>query len=247
MTQAFFWGFVAAFSLVLGGLVASVMPLPRRILGMIMGFGAGVLFSAVAYEMVFEAVHLAGGSGHAAAGLFVGALTFFFAEQFIDGLSRGRTGDAGADHQTNLAIPLVLAIVLDGVPESVIIGLGILKGGSVSLAMLAAVFISNLPESIVSTKEMSLSGWNRPRIFGLWLGIALVCGLASMLGYVAFGGASPSTLSFVHAFTGGAVLMMLSNTMIPEAYERGGKLAGVFTTLGFSVSVGIIVLEKASG
>jgi ZIP family zinc transporter len=139
----------------------------------------------------------------------------------------------------------VLAIILDGVPESIVIGLGILEGGTVSLAMLAAVFISNLPEAIAGSVGMKANGASRVKIISLWCIIALACALASAAGFCLFGGISPNWIAFVQAFSGGAILMMLANSMMPEAYEHGGKLAGVFTVLGFSTSVAIIVFEHS--
>jgi len=124
-----------------------------------------------------------------------------------------------------------------------VIGLGLVGGGTVSLAMLVAVFMSNLPEAAAATAGMRSSGWSRTKVFLLWAAIALVCALASAAGYVLLGDLSRFWLSSVQAFAGGAILMMLANSMIPEAYEHGGKLAGVFTVLGFAVSVLVIVFE----
>jgi ZIP family zinc transporter len=127
----------------------------------------------------------------------------------------------------------------------VVIGLGILEGGTVSVAMLVAVFISNLPESVAGTMGMRSSGWSRTGILSLWVAIALVSAVASATGYGLLGGLSVQWLSFVQTFAAGAILMMLANTMIPEAYERGDKLAGVFVVVGFAVSVWVVVLEHA--
>jgi ZIP family zinc transporter len=211
-----------------------------------MAFGAGVLFSAVAYELVFEAVQLAKFTGFPTLGFFVGAFTFFFSDRLIGGMGGSQRKDIEAAHQSNLVVPLVLAIILDGVPESVVIGLGILKGGSVSLAMLVAVFISNLPEAVAATTGMRSGGWSRRKILLLWLVIAVVCAGASAAGYGLLGNLSPQWLSFVQTFAAGAILMMLANTMIPEAYEHGGKLAGVFLVTGFAICVWVIVLEHAA-
>jgi len=210
-----------------------------------MAFGAGVLIAAVAYELVFEAVNLAKLTGFPTMGLFVGAFTFFFSDRLIGGLGGSQPTAIEATHQSNLVVPLVLAIVLDGVPESVVIGLGILQGGTVSVAMLVAVFISNLPEAVAATTGMRTGGWSRTKILLLWLGIALVCAGASAAGYGLLGNLSPLWLSFVQTFAAGAILMMLANTMIPEAYAHGGKLAGVFLVLGFAVCVWVVVLEHA--
>jgi ZIP family zinc transporter len=245
MSSAFLWGLIATSSLVLGGLLASWLTLGKRTLGAIMAFGSGVLFSAVAFELVFEAIHLAKFTGFPTMGFFVGAFTFFFSDMLIGRMGGSQRMDMDATLQSNLVVPLVLAIILDGIPESVVIGLGLLEGGTVSLAMLVAVFISNLPEAVAATTGMRSGGWSRGKILLLWLVIAVVCALASVAGYVLLGDLSPLWLSFVHAFAGGAILMMLANTMIPEAYEHGGKLAGVFTVLGFAVSVWVIVLEHA--
>jgi ZIP family zinc transporter len=245
MANAFLWGMVAASSLVLGGLLASWVPLGKRTLGIIMGFGAGVLLSATAYELVFEAVSLGKGSGAPTLGFLAGAFTFFFSDKLIGrmGSEDGETADAAGS--SKLFVPLVLGIILDGVPESVVIGLGVLETGTVSLAMLVAVFISNLPEAAASTAGMRSSGWSRTKILLLWVAIALVCALASAAGYALLGDVSPFGVSIVQAFAAGAILMMLANTMIPEAYEHAGKLAGVFTVLGFAVAVWVVVLEHA--
>jgi len=245
MATAFFWGLVAASSLVLGGLLASWVPLGKRTLGIIMGFGAGVLLSAAAYELVFEAVSLAKGSGFPTLGFLAGASIFFFSDRLIGRMGSEHRETTDAADQPKLFVPLVLGIILDGVPESVVIGLGVLEGGTVSLAMLVAVFISNLPEAAASTAGMRSSGWSRTKILLLWVAIALVCALASAAGYALLGDVSPFGLSIVQAFAGGAILMMLANTMIPEAYEHAGKLAGVFTVLGFAIAVWVIVLEHA--
>jgi ZIP family zinc transporter len=245
MVNAFLWGLVAASSLVLGGLLASWVPLGKRTLGIIMGFGAGVLLSATAYELVFEAVSLGKGSGAPTLGFLAGAFTFFFSDKLIGrmGSEHGEATDAAGS--SKMFVPLVLGIILDGVPESVVIGLGVLETGTVSLAMLVAVFISNLPEAAASTAGMRSSGWSRTKIRLLWVAIALVCALASAAGYALLGDVSPFGVSIVQAFAGGAILMMLANTMIPEAYEHAGKLAGVFTVLGFAAAVWVVVLERA--
>jgi len=224
-------------------LLASWVPLRKRTLGVILAFGAGVLLSATAYELVFEAVRLAKGSGFPALGFFGGAATFFLADQLIDRLGDGQANADSAAAQSTLVVPLVLGATLDGIPESVVIGLGLVGGGTVSLAMLVAVFMSNLPEAAAATAGMRSSGWSRTKVFLLWAAIALVCALASAAGYVLLGDLSRFWLSSVQAFAGGAILMMLANSMIPEAYEHGGKLAGVFTVLGFAVSVLVIVFE----
>jgi zinc transporter, ZIP family len=245
MLNAFLWGMLATSSLILGGIIASRFSLSNRALGIIMAFGAGTLISAVTYELISEAVILAKGSGYPALGFFAGAFTYYFSDRLITKLGAGNRMDIDPSKQSRLVVPMVLAIILDGVPESIVIGLGIFEGGTVSLAMLVAVFISNLPESIAGSTGMKSEGWGRGKIFFLWLIIAVVCAGATVAGFSLFSDASKLWLSFIQAFAGGAILMMLANSMIPEAYEHGGKLAGVFTVLGFAVSVLMVILERS--
>lgn len=219
--------------------------LGNRTLGVIMAFGAGVLISAVAYELVFEAIKMAKFSGYPAIGFFLGAATFFFADNLIEKMGAKDRKAINPSSQSCLIVPLVLAIILDGIPESVVIGLSLLEGGNVSFGMMVAVFISNIPESVAGTAGMRASGWSKTKILLLWLFIAVVCALASGAGFALLGNVSPQTLALVNTFAAGAILMMLANTMMPEAYEHGGKLAGVFTVLGFATAVGVIVLEHS--
>jgi ZIP family zinc transporter len=177
--------------------------------------------------------------------LLAGALTFYFSDLLIGKLGAKNHKDFGGSGASGLVIPMVLGIILDGIPESIVIGLGIFEGaGTVSISMLVAVFISNLPESIAGSTGMKANGWSPKKIFLLWLVIALVCSASTLAGYSLFSGASPHWLSFIQAFAGGAILMMLANSMIPEAFEHGGKLAGIFTVFGFALSVIMVILEN---
>jgi len=254
MLAALLWGAVATSSLLLGGLLACAWPPRRRLLGWLMGFGAGTLLAAVAYELVFEAVQRSRGSGASAIGFFAGALAFYGGDRWIEALQQRRPSGLPAgipaertpapeQQGADLAVPMVLGIILDGIPESVVIGLGLLEHSVVSLGMLVAIFLSNLPEAVAGTVGMQRSGWSRSRILLLWLLIALVCALASAAGYSLFSGAPPSWLSWIQAFAAGAILVMLANAMIPESYEHAGKSAGLLTVVGFFVAVVMIAAE----
>lgn len=141
-----------------------------------MAFGAGVLISAVAYELVFEAAKLAKLTFFPTAGFLAGATTFFVSDYLISQMGGSDRKKIGASHQSSLIVPMVLAIILDGLPESASIGLGISEGGSVSLAMLVAVFISNIPEAVAGTTGMRSGGWSRLKILMLWLAITVCFG-----------------------------------------------------------------------
>lgn len=207
-----------------------------------MAFGAGVLLSAVSFELVEEAFAQSGLLRDVAIGLFAGCAAFSLGDYAIDRMGGGDRKDIDGAAADGSPLAIVLGIVLDGIPESVVIGLTLLEAGSVSVAMLVAVFLSNLPEAVAATSGLVASGWRRAQILWLWIGVAGVSGLASVAGYTVFDSASPSVVAFVLAFAGGAILTMLADTMMPEAYEHAGKLAGVLTTLGFAVAFTIHVL-----
>ena len=245
MGAAFGWGLLSASSLVIGSVIALLIRIPVRVIGLIMGFGAGVLISAVAFDLVEEAAGKSTGNGALIAGLFAGCLVYFGGDRLIDNLGGGDRKDPTGAEEKGGSNPLsiVLGTVLDGIPESLVIGLTIFEGGAVGAAYLAAVFISNLPESISSTSGLLSSGWVKSRILWMWIGIALVSAVASLAGYGLFQDSSPEVVAFVLTFAAGAILTMLANTMMPEAFDEGGKLVGVATTLGFAVAFAIHLLD----
>jgi ZIP family zinc transporter len=238
MAAAFGWGLLAASSLVIGALIALRFRIGLRTIGLIMGFGAGVLISAVAFDLVEEASDM--GSHEA---VIAGCAVFFVGDVLIARMGGSERKSAAGRQESGSALAIVLGTVLDGIPESMVIGVTIFEGGAVGAAFLAAVFISNLPEAISSTAGLVSGGWERTRILWMWIAIALVSGLASLAGYGLFQGASPSVVAFVLAFAAGAILTMLADTMMPEGYEHSGKLVGVVATLGFAVAFTIHALD----
>jgi zinc transporter, ZIP family len=206
-------------------------------------FGSGVLISAVAYELVEDAVQTADHGVSVAAGLFAGSAVFYAGDSWIGRRGGEHRKDVGGKQATGSALAIVLGIVLDGIPESVVIGLGLLEGSAPSIAVIVAVFLSNFPEAAAATAGLSRSGWRPGRLYLLWAFVVLVSGLASLAGYAFFGDASGDVLAFMSAFAGGAILTMLADTMMPEAFAQGGKLVGVFTTLGFALAFAISALE----
>jgi zinc transporter, ZIP family len=239
MGEAFFWGFLAASSLIVGGAVALAWPVGPRLLGLVMAFGSGVLISAVAFELVQEAWDTDGGHGSVVAGLFAGSLVFYVGDLLIDRMGGERRKDSGGEQADGQPLAILLGTVLDGIPESIVLGLTLVGSGSVSVAYLVAVFISNVPEAFSSSSGLAKAGWAKGRVMGVWVVVALVSGLSSLLGFAVFDSAGPHANAFVLAFAAGGVLTMLADTMIPEAYEQGGKLVGVVTTFGFAVAFGL--------
>ena len=227
----------------LGALIAFFLPVNLRAIGLVMGFGAGVLISAVAFDLVEEASNITSGEGAALAGLFAGCLVFFVGDGLIDRFGGSMRKDATGAQESGSALAIVLGTVLDGIPESIVIGLTLYESGSLGVAYLIAVFISNVPEALSSTAGLTAGGWKRMKILWMWVTIAVVSGLSSLVGYGLFQNASPDVVAFVLTFAAGAILTMLADTMIPEAYRHGGKLVGVVTTLGFAVAYVIHTIE----
>ena len=233
MAAAFGWGALAASSLVIGAVVALRVRLGLRAIGLIMGFGAGALISAVAFDLVQEASDTGASAASILTGIFAGCAVFFLGDTLIDRGGGTHRKDPTGGQETGSPLAIVLGTVLDGIPESMVIGLTIFQGGAVGAAYLIAVFMSNLPEAISSTAGLVESGWARARILWMWVAIALVSAVASLAGYALFQHSSADVVAFVLTFAAGAILTMLADTMMPEAYEHGGKLVGVVTTLGF--------------
>ena len=243
MGGALFWGLVGGSSLIVGGVFALRFRISKPRLGLVMGFGSGVLISALAYELALEAFETSSRSWHVAVGLLVGSLTFFFGDMVIERMGGEMRKDSDGAQAQGSPLAIVLGIVLDGIPESAVIGLSLLQGEGVSVAFVVAVFISNIPEAIAATAGLAESGWSGRKITGLWVAVTAVSGLAALVGYVLLDGAGPGALAFVLAFAGGAVLTMLADTMMPEAFEHGGRLTGVVTTVGFGLAFALTMLD----
>jgi ZIP family zinc transporter len=241
--EAIFWGAVAGGALLIGAAVALRFDLPRPVLGMIMAFGAGVLISAVAFDLVEEASNTSTGAGGVGAGFACGAAVFFLGDALIDRMGGDHRKSSGGEQASGSGLAIVLGAVLDGIPESIVLGIGLLAGTGVSTAFIAAVFISNLPEGLAATTGLVTSGWPRTRILLLWAVVALVSALSALLGYAVFDGASPSTVAFVLAFAGGAILTMLADTMMPEAFEYEGRLVGLLTAAGFALAFALHTID----
>ena len=244
MTEAFLWGLLAASSLLIGALIAVARPPHRRFLGLIMAFGAGVLLSAVSFELIAEATEVGGGAGAVVTGIFAGAAAFTIGDILIGRFQRRhRQGTAMPSAEEGSGLSILLGALLDGVPETAVLGLTLLQTGEVGVAMLVAVFISNLPEGVAATTTLIEGGWKRSVVLEIWAAVVLACGLAAAAGYVLLDGASTGTISFVFAFSGGAVLTMLATSLIPEAYEHAGRAVGVVTVFGFILAYGVHLME----
>ena len=226
MLSALLWGAVAASSLVLGALLALARPWSGAVIGLVMAFGAGALISAVAYELAEEGIEAAG-QLPVAAGLAAGALCYFLADRPLE-----RDPEGGG-------LPLALGAFLDGVPEQAVLGIGLASGEPVSVALLVAIFMSNLPEAIGASSEMLVAGRRRGWLVRLWLGVAAVCTLATVIGFALADTLSAGWQAGINGFAAGALLVMLCDTMSPESRKKGGLQSGLVLVLGFAVAAGL--------
>jgi ZIP family zinc transporter len=233
--EAAFWGLVAASTLIVGAALALALPWTRRAIGLIAGFGAGALISAVTLDLTasaFAEAHVA----IVVAGLGAGAIAFSAGNWALHrgGAVRHRKRSAGQQAGAD-PLGIVLGTVLDGIPESVVIGISLLAGGGVGLAFLAAVAISNLPEAVSSTTGLRRVGWSARGIMGLWAIVVALSAVAAGAGYGLGAGAPIEVAAAIEAFAAGAVLTMLADTMMPEAFDEAGAAAGLATVLGYAI------------
>ena len=242
MLEAAFWGFVAAAPLLIGAAIAIARPWSRRSIGLVTGFGVGALISAVTLDLTTSAFEHAG-IPLVVLGLVLGAITFSIGNWALHrgGVTRHRKRSGGQQAGAD-PMGIVLGTILDGIPESLVIGISLLSGTSVGLAFLAAVAISNLPEAISATTGLRRIGWSNAHLFRLWGGVVLLSALAAGIGYGALAGAPVELAALVESFAAGAVLTMLADTMMPEAYEEAGSIVGLATVLGYAAGALLTVI-----
>jgi zinc transporter, ZIP family len=226
MLEAGFWGLLAGSSLVVGAALGIWLPIPRRIVALIMGFGAGALVSALAFDLTAEAFE-DGGAILTAVGLAAGGLIFYIGDVLIES-GAGKAGAAG--------LAIALGALLDGLPESFVLGASQIGGAGVSVSFFVAVLLSNLPEGLAGARDLREGGQSPPWILGLWSGVALASGVSAAIGYVLIGSMAGEPQGIAKAFAAGAILTMLADTMFPEAYADGGKGVGLATLLGFALA-----------
>lgn len=229
MLEAGFWGLLAGSSLVLGAAIGIWLPIPRRIVALIMGFGAGALVSALAFDLTAEAFE-EGGAALTAIGLAAGGLTFFIGDVLIESPATAKKAAGGA------GLAIALGALLDGLPESFVLGASVAGGSGVSVSFLVAVLLSNLPEGLVGGRDLRREGRADRWIMALWIGVAVASAISSAIGFAVFGAMSAEPLGVSKAFAAGAILTMLADTMFPEAYKDGGKGVGLATLLGFALA-----------
>lgn len=223
-------GLIAGGALFIGALLAWYAEVPAKLVASIMAFGAGVLISALAFDLVNESLAEAG-MYPTFIGFGVGAIVYVGINQFLN--YRNARNRRGSGETPGTGTGIAVGALLDGVPESMVLGLSMLGGGGVSMPILTAVFISNLPEGLSSTAELKASGSTARFVFTLWGSIALVAALSSVAGYTILADASVETTGFITSVAAGAMLAMICDTMIPDAWSKAHNYTGLLATLGF--------------
>ena len=226
MIQAAVIGALAQSALVLSGLAVYVVRVPKRVVGGLAGYGAGALLGAIAFDLIPDSEVLP--SVEVAVWLLVGAVVFVLADRLVE----SRFGEGGAAGP----LGIVVGAVVDGVPESLIFGIQLASGQGLSAAFLAAVFVSNIPQALAPSVDLAESGWKPARLGGMWAVVVIVCGVTSGLGFLV-ADATGVTGGRAAAFAAGGLLAMMTNSLMPFAFERGGALAGIATVVGFAVSL----------
>lgn len=237
MIEAIFWSALATTTLLIGMVLAYRNLVGPRWTGLIMAFGAGAIISAAAYQLVLGSVVEAQSTFLMGIGMAVGALTFYFADKWVDGMGGENRLDIDGGQAGGSGTGILLGSLLDGVPESLVLGLSLVHSPQVSIAFIFAVAISNIPQGLGGTAGMLSSGWARSKITKLWLAVCVFSILAAMLGYglaQIFPGVTGATID---AFAAGALFVMLTDSMIPESFEHGGRETGLFLVLGFGIAL----------
>jgi ZIP family zinc transporter len=240
--RAGLWGLVGGSALVVGALVGALTRLPDRLAAWVMAFGAGTLISALAFDLTEEAFER-GGLDAVALGMAIGSVAFFGGNAFINRMGGHDRKSMQGQEEEGSAWALMLGAVLDGIPESLVIGASLLAGKGVAVPVVVAVFLSNIPEALSSSRGFKRDG--RPMGFtvGVWVIVAVVSGVAAAVGYLALRGVAGQAIAVVQAVAAGAIITMLADTMIPEAYRVARQAVGLWTALGFAVAFFLSTLE----
>jgi ZIP family zinc transporter len=233
--EAFLWGGVAASALLVGALVAYVTTPSTKFIAVVMALGAGLLIGSIAFELIDEALKSA---EVATVGLYtlIGAAAFTGGNMYLDRKGGGDRKDAEGAQSDGSPLAIVLGSVLDGIPESFVLGLTVLQGG-VSVALLVGIVLSNLPEGLSSSSGLRIAGWTRARVVKMWLIVVAVSAVSAALGYALLDPTHGHTGAFAQGFAAGALLAMITDTMLPEAYDVERISTGSLVAVGFAISL----------
>jgi ZIP family zinc transporter len=236
MGEAFLWGAVGASALLVGAIIAYVASPGRTFIAVVMALGAGLLIGSVSFELIDEALQLAE-VGRVGAYTLAGAAVFTLGNWYLDRRGGGDRKDSEGSQREGSPLAIVFGSILDGIPESFVLGLTVLQG-QVSLGLLTGVLLSNLPEGMSSSAGMRIAGWRRSHVYGLWLVVIVVSGVSATLGYQVLRDPSQANAAAVaQGFAAGALLAMVADTLLPESYEVERVFTGSWVAVGFAISL----------
>jgi ZIP family zinc transporter len=235
MIEAFAWGAIGSSALLVGALIAYAARPSERLIAIVLALGAGLLVGSVAFELIDEAVIHA---DEVAVGMatLVGAAAFTLGAHLIERRGGGDRKDSAGAQTAGSPLAIVFGSVLDGIPESFVLGLTVLQGG-ISIALLVGILLSNLPEGLSASSGLRVAGWARRRVVTMWLTVMLVSAVSAAVGYGVLGPGPGKTGAFAQGFAAGALLAMITDTMLPEAYDTEGLATGSLVAIGFAVSL----------
>jgi ZIP family zinc transporter len=233
--EAFFWGAFAASALLVGALIAYLSTPSPKLIALVMALGAGVLIGSVSFELIDEALKTAE-VGRVGLFTLLGAAAFTVGAWWLERRGGGDRTDSGGAQADGSPLAIVLGSVLDGIPESFVLGLTVLQGG-VSIALLVGVLLSNFPEGMASSSGLRIAGWARARVFRMWLMVIAASAVSAALGYALLDPTHGRTGATAQAFAAGALLTMIADTLLPEAFEVEGVFTGSLVAIGFALSL----------
>lgn len=241
--EAGFWGFIAASALLLGSALGWFIRFPPKSVAYVMAFGSGVLFAALSFDLVGDALEDAG-IAWVAGGFMAGAAIFSFINHWLNApVKHRKRSQPQQPASSNTGMAIAAGTLLDGLPESMAIGLLVASGGKLSLATIAAIFISNIPEALSSTAGMRRAGHSGWFMVRLWGGMALLSGVFAIIGAVFFGDAPVHVRALITCIAAGGIFAMVVETMIPEAFAETHELSGLIAAAGFMIAVAMQALE----
>jgi ZIP family zinc transporter len=237
MIEAFFWGALGASALLVGALVSYLLVPGRRVITVVMALGTGLLIGSVSFELVDEALKTRT-VGWVSLVVLVGAMVFSLGDWLLDRRGASDRKDPTGKQAEGSPLAIVLGSILDGIPESFVLGFTVLQGG-VSVALFTGVALSNFPEGMSSSSGLRAAGWPRGRVLHMWIAVAAVSAVSAAAGYALLDPASGRTGALAQAFAAGALLAMLADTLLPEAYAVEGVWTGPLVVVGFAISLAL--------
>lgn len=234
MIQALIYGAASGLALLVGALTGSRYNLKQKTIAGFMAFGSGVLICALTFGLMEEAFSH-GGFDAVIIGFVLGGLIFIAGDYLVHlkGGRKHRRKQLFATEKDANGKAITLGAMLDGIPESVALGIALFNGQGRGLLMLTAIVLSNFPEGISSITGLRNEGFSKKKIFGIWAIVAAITTVITVLSFVFLHDINPNTIGIIEAFAAGAILAMLADTMMPEAFEEGGFSIGILTVLGF--------------